>query len=53
MFEGDLGVSSQDIHFVTNEFGKLYFRSNVMQKRNVKGRSQAVVELVRLGELKI
>ncbi|MBH8609190.1 DNA-binding response regulator, partial [Thermoactinomyces sp. CICC 10521] len=27
--------------------------SNVMQKLNVKGRSQAVVELVRLGELKI
>ncbi|AMA72072.1 hypothetical protein ACH33_03895 [Aneurinibacillus sp. XH2] len=26
---------------------------NVMQKLNVKGRSQAVVELVRLGELKI
>lgn len=25
--------------------------SNVMQKLNVKGRSQAVVELVRLGEL--
>jgi DNA-binding CsgD family transcriptional regulator len=25
----------------------------VMQKLNVKGRSQAVVELVRLGELKI
>jgi LuxR family transcriptional regulator of spore coat protein len=27
--------------------------SNVMQKLNVKGRSQAVVELVRMGELKI
>ncbi|MFC4078436.1 helix-turn-helix domain-containing protein [Salinithrix halophila] len=27
--------------------------SNVMQKLNVKGRSQAVVELVRLGDLKI
>ncbi|MBH8605487.1 DNA-binding response regulator [Thermoactinomyces sp. CICC 10522] len=27
--------------------------SNVMQKLHVKGRSQAVVELVRLGELKI
>lgn len=27
--------------------------SNVMKKLNVKGRSQAVVELVRLGELKI
>ncbi|SEN00238.1 helix-turn-helix domain-containing protein [Lihuaxuella thermophila] len=27
--------------------------SNVMQKLNVNGRSQAVVELVRLGELKI
>ncbi|MDP5272643.1 MULTISPECIES: helix-turn-helix domain-containing protein [Chengkuizengella] len=27
--------------------------SNVMQKLNVKGRSQAVVELIRLGELKI
>jgi LuxR family transcriptional regulator of spore coat protein len=27
--------------------------SNVMQKLNVKGRSQAVVELVRLGELEI
>jgi Response regulator containing a CheY-like receiver domain and an HTH DNA-binding domain len=27
--------------------------SNVMQKLGVKGRSQAVVELVRLGELKI
>lgn len=27
--------------------------SNVMQKLNVKGRSQAVVELVRLGELQI
>jgi hypothetical protein len=25
----------------------------VMQKLNVKGRSQAVVELIRLGELKI
>lgn len=27
--------------------------SNVMKKLNVKGRSQAVVELVRLGELNI
>jgi len=27
--------------------------SNVMQKLNVKGRSQAVVELIRLGELQI
>ncbi len=27
--------------------------SNVMQKLNVKGRSQAVVELIRLGELDI
>lgn len=27
--------------------------SNVMQKLNVKGRSQAVVELIRLGELSI
>ena len=27
--------------------------SNVIQKLDVKGRSQAVVELVRLGELKI
>ncbi|ATY86431.1 DNA-binding response regulator [Kyrpidia spormannii] len=27
--------------------------SNVMKKLNVKGRSQAVVELVRMGELKI
>ncbi|MGI2295391.1 LuxR C-terminal-related transcriptional regulator [Paenibacillus sp. GXUN7292] len=27
--------------------------SNVMQKLNVKGRSQAVVELIRLGELHI
>ncbi|WP_128893697.1 helix-turn-helix domain-containing protein [Longirhabdus pacifica] len=27
--------------------------SNVMQKLNVKGRSQAVVELIRLGEIKI
>ncbi|GAB1530111.1 helix-turn-helix transcriptional regulator [Brevibacillus reuszeri] len=27
--------------------------SNVMQKLGVKGRSQAVVELVRLGELEI
>lgn len=27
--------------------------SNVMQKLNVKGRSQAVVELIRLGELTI
>nr|WP_093228287.1 response regulator transcription factor [Thermoflavimicrobium dichotomicum] len=27
--------------------------SNVIQKLNVKGRSQAVVELVRMGELKI
>lgn len=27
--------------------------SNVMQKLNVKGRSQAVVELIRLDELKI
>ena len=27
--------------------------SNVMQKLNVKGRSQALVELIRLGELKI
>lgn len=27
--------------------------SNVMQKLGVKGRAQAVVELVRLGELKI
>ncbi|OMF79436.1 helix-turn-helix transcriptional regulator, partial [Paenibacillus sp. FSL R7-0333] len=27
--------------------------SNVMQKLNVKGRSQAVVELIKLGELKI
>lgn len=27
--------------------------SNVMKKLNVKGRSQAVVELVRLGELSI
>nr|WP_275092326.1 DNA-binding response regulator [Shimazuella soli] len=27
--------------------------ANVMQKLAVKGRSQAVVELVRLGELKI
>ncbi len=27
--------------------------SNVMQKLGVKGRSQAVVELVRLGEIKI
>ena len=27
--------------------------SNAMQKLNVKGRSQAVVELVRLGELEI
>ncbi|WP_342552581.1 LuxR C-terminal-related transcriptional regulator [Paenibacillus sp. FSL R7-0652] len=26
---------------------------NVMQKLNVKGRSQAVVELIKLGELKI
>ena len=27
--------------------------SNVMQKLNVKGRSQAVVELIKLGEIKI
>ena len=27
--------------------------ANVMQKLNVKGRSQAVVELIKLGELKI
>jgi len=27
--------------------------SNVMQKLNVKGRSQAVVELIKMGELKI
>ncbi|AGA57453.1 response regulator containing a CheY-like receiver domain and an HTH DNA-binding domain [Thermobacillus composti KWC4] len=27
--------------------------SNVMQKLNVQGRSQAVVELIKLGELKI
>jgi LuxR family transcriptional regulator of spore coat protein len=27
--------------------------TNVMQKLNVKGRSQALVELIRLGELKI
>ncbi|CAG7647858.1 hypothetical protein PAECIP111802_04081 [Paenibacillus allorhizosphaerae] len=27
--------------------------SNVMQKLNVKGRSQAVVELIKLGELQI
>ncbi|MDT2173333.1 LuxR C-terminal-related transcriptional regulator, partial [Paenibacillus larvae] len=27
--------------------------SNVMQKLNVKGRSQAVVELIKLGELNI
>ena len=27
--------------------------SNVMQKLNVTGRAQAVVELIRLGELKI
>lgn len=27
--------------------------SNVMKKLNVKGRSQAVVELVRLGEIQI
>ena len=27
--------------------------SKVMQKLNVKGRSQAVVELIRLGELQI
>jgi LuxR family transcriptional regulator of spore coat protein len=27
--------------------------TNVMQKLNVKGRAQAVVELIRLGELKI
>jgi LuxR family transcriptional regulator of spore coat protein len=27
--------------------------SNVMQKLNVKGRSQAVVELIKLGELEI
>jgi hypothetical protein len=27
--------------------------TNVMQKLNVKGRSQAVVELIKLGELKI
>ena len=27
--------------------------SNVMQKLNVKGRSQAVVELIRLGEISI
>jgi len=27
--------------------------SNVMQKLNVKGRSQAVIELIKLGELKI
>lgn len=27
--------------------------SNVMQKLNVKGRSQAVVELIRLGEITI
>ncbi|NMO95257.1 response regulator transcription factor [Paenibacillus lemnae] len=27
--------------------------SNVMQKLNVKGRSRAVVELIKLGELKI
>ncbi|AZK48342.1 LuxR C-terminal-related transcriptional regulator [Paenibacillus phoenicis] len=27
--------------------------SNVMQKLNVKGRAQAVVELIKLGELKI
>ncbi len=27
--------------------------SNVMKKLNVKGRSQAVVELVRMGELQI
>ncbi|MFC9777810.1 helix-turn-helix domain-containing protein [Paenibacillus chitinolyticus] len=27
--------------------------SNVMQKLNVKGRSHAVVELIKLGELKI
>ncbi|MDQ8735779.1 LuxR C-terminal-related transcriptional regulator [Paenibacillus sp. LHD-38] len=26
---------------------------NVMQKLNVKGRSQAVVELIKLGELQI
>ncbi|MEN9406016.1 MAG: hypothetical protein RLZ12_300 [Bacillota bacterium] len=27
--------------------------SNVMQKLNVKGRAQAVVELIKIGELKI
>ncbi|WP_429790704.1 LuxR C-terminal-related transcriptional regulator [Brevibacillus formosus] len=39
-----------------NEIGKKTVRnhiSNVIQKLGVKGRSQAVVELVRLGELEI
>lgn len=27
--------------------------SNVMQKLDVKGRSQAIIELIRMGELKI
>ncbi|GED60880.1 LuxR C-terminal-related transcriptional regulator [Brevibacillus formosus] len=39
-----------------NEIGKKTVRnhiSNVIQKLGVKGRSQAVVELVRIGELEI
>ncbi|MDQ0660610.1 hypothetical protein QF041_005377 [Paenibacillus sp. W2I17] len=34
-------------------FMTVIYISNVMQKLNVKGRSQAVVELIKLGELKI
>jgi LuxR family transcriptional regulator, transcriptional regulator of spore coat protein len=45
------------VHTVRNEVASQSLQkvriSNVMQKLNVKGRSQAVVELVRLGELKI
>jgi LuxR family transcriptional regulator, transcriptional regulator of spore coat protein len=45
------------VHTVHNEISSQSLQkvriSNVMQKLNVKGRSQAVVELVRLGELKI
>jgi LuxR family transcriptional regulator, transcriptional regulator of spore coat protein len=37
----------------TLRFRTIEHITNVMKKLNVKGRSQAVVELVRLGELNI
>lgn len=40
------------LHKYTRVMTVIYI-SNVMQKLNVKGRSQAVVELIKLGELKI